>query len=425
MLMTGANSATDRPQGGVGARKFGAAALSIFLLFAGFFATAHRASADTGIPASGSTGVMAGSPAGVAPGSTAVPPPEAGNGAPEVPVDPGQPAAQDAATAQAATADAAAAQPQQSNGIGATRTDSSGGESASQQNDVSVVGAAANAASTSQTAGSGASTADGPPTEAGQQATTGQAANAAAAAVQPQQANVVIIIRINSPGDDVISQTNVVSVVAVAANQSSTTQNPVTAGASAPGITDPAQSPSGALSAPSTGGQPGQSSSAEHQPQEPADAVQQRHPQAVRALSILAFSASSSANPPAPEQQATSPTTSASRPRPGGAAGRSGVFGPNTAAEGSDRASFDSGGTLIQTARPQAHRAGARRSSGGTLGAVRDGVASWLGRTRVAARPKLAADSPAGMSLGLLTLTALLVGLLGWAALTWPPFSRR
>jgi hypothetical protein len=29
------------------------------------------------------------------------------------------------------------------------------------------------------------------------------------------------------------------------------------------------------------------------------------------------------------------------------------------------------------------------------------------------------------MNLGLLTLTALLVGLLGWAALTWPPLLRR
>src|ERR1700675_4021050 len=122
MLMTGATPATQRPQGPVGARKFAAAAIVIFLGFAGFFATAQRASADTGIPASGATGAMAGSVTGVPPGSTAAPLPVAGNGAPEAPVDLAQPAAQDAATTQAATAGAAAAQPLQSNGIAATRT---------------------------------------------------------------------------------------------------------------------------------------------------------------------------------------------------------------------------------------------------------------------------------------------------------------
>jgi hypothetical protein len=425
MLTTGATSATKRPQGGVGARKFAVATLSIFLLFAGFFATAQRASADTGIPPSGATGAMTDSAAGVPPGSTtAIPPPAAGNDATAAPVDISQPTAQDAATAQAATADAAAAQPQQSNAIGATRADSSGDDSASQQNDVSVVGAAANAASTDQTAGS-----PSPPgaAEGGQQAATDQAANAAAAAVQPQQSNVVIIIRINSPGDDVISQTNVVSVVAVAANQSSTSQNPAPAGVSAPGAADSPQSSSDASSVPSTdgqpvqsGGQPAKSAGAKQQPQQPADAVQQ-HRLPVRALSILAFAASSSASLPTPEHKATSSTTSASRPRAEGAAGRSGVFGPNTtAAEGSDRASVESDPSSIQAARPQA-----QGSRGAALGAVRDRVASWLGRTAVATHPQLPAESARGMSLGLMTLTALLVGLLGWAALSWPVFPRR
>jgi hypothetical protein len=430
MLMAKAKSATQRPQGRVGARKFAAAALVIFLGFAGFFATAQRAGADTGIPALGATGAMAGSVTGVPPGSTAVPPQAAGNGAPEAPVDLAQPA-QDAATAQAATADAAAAQPQQSNAIGATRTDSSGDESASQQNDVSVVGAAANTASTSQTTGSGPPSADTAPAEAGQQAATDQAANAAAAAVQPQQSNVVIIIRINSPGDDVISQTNVVSVVAAAANQSWTSQNPAPSVVAAPGTTDPSQSPSGALSAPSTdgqraqtGSQPSQASSA--QPQHPADAVQQLHRQPVRALSILAFSASSTVSLPAPEHQATSPATSAGRRRPGGAAGRSGVFGSSIAAgEKASRASSESEGSSVKAARREPGLTVARDSGPTTFGTVRDRVAGWLDRTRVAAPPQLSAGSAGGMRLGLLTLTALCVGLLGWAALTWLPRSRR
>jgi hypothetical protein len=423
MLTTGATSATKRPQGGVGAQKFAVAALFILLLFAGFFATAQRAGADTGIPASGATGAMADSAAGVPPGSTtATPPPAAGNDATAAPVDISQPTAQDAATAQAAAADAAAAQAQQSNAIGATRADSSGDDSASQQNDVSVVGAAANAASTDQTAGSPSPA--GASAEGGQQAATDQAANAAAAAVQPQQSNVVIIIRINSPGDDVISQTNVVSVVAVAANQSSTSQNPAPAGVSAPVAADSPQSSSDPSSAPSSGGQPAQSAGAKQQPQQPADAIQQLHPQPVRALSILAFSASSSVSLPTPEHQATSSTTSASRPRLEGAAGRSGVFGSNTSvAEGSDRASVDSNGSSIQAAHPQAHREHGSRAA--ALGAVRDRVASWLGRTGAATHPQLPAESASGMSFGLLTLTALLVGLLGWAALNWPVFPRR
>src|SRR5438876_884633 len=270
MLKTGATSATKRPQGGVGARKFAVVTLSIFLLFAGFFATAQRASADTGIPPSGVTGATTDSAAGVPPGSTtAIPPSAAGNDATAAPVDISQPTAQDAATGQAATADAAAAQPQQSNAIGATRADSSGDDSASQQNEVSVVGAAANGASTDQTAGS-----------------------------------------------------------------------PSPAGAS-----------------------------------QPADAVQEPHRQPVRALSILAFTASSTASLPTPENKATSSTTSASRLRAEGAAGRSGVFRPNTAAaEGSDRASVGSDGSSIQAARPQTHPA--QGSRGAALGAVRDRVAN-------------------------------------------------
>src|SRR5207247_7735251 len=174
---------------------------------------------------------------------------------------------------------------------------------------------------------------------------------------------------INSPGDDAISQTNVVSVVAVAPNQGSTSQNPAPAGVSAPGADDSPQSSSDTSSVPSTdgqpvqsGGQPAQSAGTKQQPQQPADAVQQLHPQPVRALSILAFSASSSVSLPTPEHQATSSTTSASRPRLEGAAGRSGVFGSNTSvAEGSDRASVDSNGSSIQAARPQAPREPASR----------------------------------------------------------------
>jgi hypothetical protein len=437
MLTTGAISSIQPPKGGVGVRKFAAGALFIFLLFAGFFATAQRAAADTGIPPSAAMEAMAGSAAEVPSGSTAEAPPAAGDGAPQVPVDLAQPPTQDAATTQGATADAAAAQPQQSNGIGATRIDSSGDESASQQNDLAVVGAAANAASTSQAASPGPPSGDAPAAaDAGQQATTDQAANAAAAAAQPQQSNVVIIIRINSPGDDVVSQTNVVSVVAVGANQGSTTQNPA-AGASArgtsapetsaPGTTDPTQSPSSAAPAPLPDAQPSQSSNAgQRLVEHPATVVQQLGPQAPRAFSILSSSASSNALPAAPEFQTAAPTTSVTRPQSGGAAGRSGASGPGDVAAASSGSSVDSDVLPVQTASTVAHKSARQSSSADRVGALPGRIARWLGRTPALAGSQLGTeDSGRGMNLGLLTLTALLVGLLGWAALTWPPLLRR
>ena len=342
MLTTRATSVTQRPKGGVGARKIVAPAVAIFLLFAGFFATVQRARADTGIPVSGASGAMAGLVAQASSGSTAAPPTATVNSPPEAPVDPAQPVAQDAVTSQAATADAAAAQPQQSNAIGATRTDSSGGENATQQNDVSVVGAAANEALTGQAAGSGATSADGSPPEVAQQAATDQAANAAAAAVQPQQSNVVIIIRINSPGDDVVSQTNVVSVVAVGANQSSTAQSSGPPTASPSGATDPigasaqgtdgqaAQSPS-AAQAQQQQGQPAQVPGAVQHPAHSSLALQQQRPEPT-ALAILLTSARSNASWTAPKSQGGSPTTSANRLRRGGDRGRSGASASRTLA---------------------------------------------------------------------------------------------
>jgi hypothetical protein len=422
MLITGATSATKRPQGPVVAGKFAAAALVIFLGFAGFFATAQRAGADTGIPASGATGAMADSAAGVPPGSTtAVPPPVAGNGAPEAPVDISQPTAQDATTAQAATADAAATQPEQSNTVGTTRVDSSGDEGASQQNGVSVVGAAANGASTSQTAGSGPPPADGTAAEA-QQAATDQAANAAAAAVQPQQSNVVIIIRINSPGDDVVTQTNVVSVVAVGANQSSTSQNSGLPGPSAAGTSDPSPNPTGAdgqaadgQAAPSPNAAqqppqqaPAQAPAAVEQPAQSVDAARQQRPDA---LAILATSGSSTATRQVPDSQRGSPTRSANHLRRGGVRGRSDASASRTVvALQSGRSSANS--TPVGKADPQADSTVATPAP--------KAQASWLSQPRLAPESQIAANV-AGYGTNFLpaTLAALLVGLLGWAALTW------
>jgi cobalamin biosynthesis Mg chelatase CobN len=145
----------------------------------------------------------------------------------------------------------------------------------------------------------------------------------------------------------------------------------------------------------------------------------------VRAISILAFSAGSNADAPATQNQATSPTTSAGPNRSGGAAGRSGVSGASTAGpEGASGASIGSDTPSVERAARAENQTTPHSSGDFALGAVRDRVAGWLGRTSFAARPQLATESAGGMNLGLLTLTALLVGLLGWALLTWSPLSR-
>jgi hypothetical protein len=406
MLKTRAITAEKRPLRGLRTRKCASAALLLaFLLFAAFFVTAQQAAADTGIPDSGAIEATTDPTIQAPPVSMAV--------------------LQDAATGQAASADATASNPQQSNAVETAPTDSPGALSASQENDTAVAGAGANDASTSQAAG-GESTADGVPSESDQQAATDQAADAAASAVEPQQTNVVIIIRVNSPGDDNISQTNVVSVVGVAANESSTTQhqgsttqNPAPAGAPTDGASDPTQSQSAGGPTPPTDGRPqpsgavpqsAQSADAVQQPVQPAGAVQGQRPHGARALSILASSGGSNANPPAPEHQARTATPSASRTQ-------GGVESASLA--GSSAA--DSASTADSKAVPAAHRTAARTHKGRTLGPIRFRVPDWLRGAGEALPARTATNNGGWSTIGLMTLAALVAGGLGWALLTWMP----
>jgi hypothetical protein len=399
MVKSRAISAENEPQAGFGKRRFAFAALLTFLLFAAFFGVAQRAAADTGTPDPGAIEATID---------------------PTVPAAPVSPAVtQDAATGQAASADATAAQPQQSNSIEAAPTDSSGPVDASQQNEAAVAGAAANGASTSQAAG-GESTADGQPSETDQQAATDQASNAAAAAVEPQQSNVVIIIRVNSPGDDSVSQTNVVSVVGAAANQGSTTQqqgsstqDPAPAGSPASGTSDPTRSQPTGGPTPPTDGQPqssgavpqsAQSANAAQQPVQPTDAVQGQRPHGARALSILGSSGGSNASPPAPEHQSAAPTTATARLLGGG------VSAANVASTAAD---------LKPAASEQ--RSGGLVARGKRTEPIHYGIASWLDRARGAASQVAEPRRDDRPDLGLMTLTALALGLLAWVALTWLP----
>ena len=124
---------------------------------------------------------------------------------------------QAAATGQQAIANGVATQTGPTNMVVSVRINSPGANGPISQSNVTVVTVGAtNGSATSQ----GASGPDG-----AQQAATGQNAGATGEGTQSQPSNIVISIRINSPGNDgPVSQTNVVAVGVSAGNASSTDQ---------------------------------------------------------------------------------------------------------------------------------------------------------------------------------------------------------
>src|SRR6266498_4165979 len=139
-------------------------------------------------------------------------------------------AVQQASTEQGAAATAAATQQRPKNVVISIRINSPGNNGAiTQNNGVVAIGAGTNDASTNQGATTGAA-GDGQGGSA-QDAATNQAANAAALAQQEQAENIVISIRINSPGDDgPIDQTNLAVGIAAAENVGVTNQGVPTSG---------------------------------------------------------------------------------------------------------------------------------------------------------------------------------------------------
>jgi hypothetical protein len=130
---------------------------------------------------------------------------------------------QQAATDQAATAAATANQQQPRNIVISVRIDSPGDDGAITQENVAVsIADSSNDSSTSQQSG-GVGGAGG---QAGdQQASTGQTAGSTTTVSQDQARNLVISIRVNSPGDNgPISQTNQAIAGSNAANTSATNQ---------------------------------------------------------------------------------------------------------------------------------------------------------------------------------------------------------
>jgi hypothetical protein len=143
-------------------------------------------------------------------------------------------AQQAATTDQAAGAAASATQQQPTNIVITIRINSPGVDGPISQTNVIVAGASgSNAASTTQSGVPGT----GGATTPGQNAATGQQAGATATASQDAAQNLVVVVRINSPGNNgPISQTNAAAAGANAANTSTTNQGQPAAG-SAPAAT--------------------------------------------------------------------------------------------------------------------------------------------------------------------------------------------
>jgi hypothetical protein len=146
----------------------------------------------------------------------------AGDGEMQAPLDEPipTPASQEASTAQVAGAAATTTQQQPRNLVISIRINSPGNDGPISQ--TNVAGSAAGASNDSSTGQGGA---PGAQQASQQQAATDQAATAAATVTQDQPQNIVIVIRINSPGDNgPIQQTNTAVAASNTGNVSATTQ---------------------------------------------------------------------------------------------------------------------------------------------------------------------------------------------------------
>jgi hypothetical protein len=215
----------QRPRGALG-RRLQALSLGLAVLFGLYLLAlpsgARAATGEPTIPAEAAGAVDS----AVSPGGQD---PEALSGESQT-APAGDPAGigeQQASTEQAATASAETNQQQPRNIVVSVRIDSPGDDGPITQENVAVaVSDGSNDSSTAQgsVAGAGGQAGD-------QQASTGQTASSTATVTQDHAGNLVISIRINSPGNNgPISQTNTAIAISNAANTSATNQD-VAAGA--------------------------------------------------------------------------------------------------------------------------------------------------------------------------------------------------
>jgi hypothetical protein len=146
--------------------------------------------------------------------------------APQEAPAPDSPATATATTDQAADATAGAAQQQPTNVVVIVRIDSPGNDGAITQSNVTVATPdAANDATTSQEGGADQAASTEEPSASDQEASTTQEASSAATATQDDAGNLVVTVRIASPGrDGAVTQTNDAVGTSEATNTSVTDQ---------------------------------------------------------------------------------------------------------------------------------------------------------------------------------------------------------
>jgi hypothetical protein len=310
-----------------------------------------------------------------------------------------------ATTDQSALAGVRATQEQPSNVVNSSRVDSPGDDGAiTQSNAAQAQAAAANGAATTQGGGG----------DQGSQldAATQQAASAVAAAIQQGAQNIVIQIRINSPGDNgPINQSNVANAGAGAVNASETSQGGGT-GAAAPTGAEPSSPDSASPDAPSAV-TPAAPAAA------PAEAPAAEGPAALRRV----YPAARLVRPRAESPQ----ETQAQQAQPQGPAAASN--GRPSAGARSGQAPADPPPRVVWTPAVAGSTIDASRRA--TPPASPVGHAAAVGAGSRAAEPVFkgvagavptASESLDGVSNAvLLTLVALIVGLLGFVGSTYAP----
>lgn len=254
--------------------------------------------------------------------------------------------------------------------------------------------------------------ADGAPAPL-QDAVTDQTSSATATVADPDQSNLVVIIRINSPGDDVVSQTNVISVGATSANGSSTNQDQSAGASPAPAaaLVEGSAAPVGAAPASAPASAPAAS------PQ-PVASTQQDDAPAVadRGKVILAAYGRSSAGPqpdaaaPAPRNRQVEPASRGAEPARAEARAPS-SSAPVVAPQASPHATHAA--SLARVDRHPASSAGAtpQQRLSSSLG----------GGGRTAAATALAADPAKGSDFGDFALAALVAGIAACALFAYLP----
>ena len=245
-----------------------------------------------------------------------------------------------------------------------------------------------------------------------QDSVTDQTSSATGTVSHPDQSNVVVIIRINSPGDDNVSQTNVISVDATSANGSSTNQDQSAGTSPAPAA------PLVDAATPSVSAAPASAPAVSPQPTspqpEPTAEQDDAPPVAGRGKVILAAYGRSSAGP-RPD----------AAPAPSNRHGKVARSVEPAAAE--VRAPSSQAPAVAPQAPPRAQHAAslarADRHPGPSAGATRhQGLGSWLGGGgRTAAATALAADPAKGSDFGDFALAALLAGIAACALFAYLP----